>query len=91
MDFSLITHAFETLRIAPPSKLILLEARALSSAHIPPYPPDMPALVTGVDSPELAAHLKSVLLTTYPGEHGVVWVRGGKKKEERVADRKSVV
>lgn len=86
MDFSLITQTFETLRIPPPSRLILLEARTLASAHVPPYPPDMPVLLTGVDSPELAAHIKSVLLTTYPGEHGVLWVGEGKKKEERVAE-----
>jgi hypothetical protein len=50
MDFSLVTSTFETLRIAPPSRLILLEARTLSSAHIPPYPPDMPVLFTNLDS-----------------------------------------
>lgn len=86
MNFSLVAQTFETLRIPPPSRLILLEAQTLASAHVPPYPPDMPVLLTGVDSPELVAHLKSVLLTTYPGEHGVVWVGEGKKKEERVAE-----
>ena len=50
MDFHLISSTFDTLRIAPPSKLTLLEAQSLSSAHYPPFPPDMPALLTGVDS-----------------------------------------
>ncbi len=63
MDFVLVASVFETLRLTPPSKLTLLEARTLSSAHIPPNPPDMPALLTGVDSRELALHLKKVLLT----------------------------
>jgi len=84
MDFSLAAQTFETLRLEPPSKLILLEARTLSSAHVPPYPPDMPVLFTGVDSSELALQLKSVLLTTYPKEHLVQWVGGGKTKEERL-------
>ncbi|NTU56422.1 MAG: hypothetical protein HGA79_09260, partial [Anaerolineales bacterium] len=78
MDFSLAISAFETLRIAPPSRLILLEARTLSSAHVPPYPPDMPVLLTGVDTSELALHLKTVLLTTYPPDHLVQWVDEGK-------------
>jgi tetrapyrrole methylase family protein / MazG family protein len=86
MDFSLVANVFETLRIPPPSKLTLFEARTLASAHIPPYPPDMPALLIGVDSPELALHLKSVLLTTYPEEHVVQWVSEGKTIEESVAD-----
>jgi tetrapyrrole methylase family protein/MazG family protein len=84
MNFSLVTSVFDTLRIAPPSKLILLEARTLESAHVPPYPPDMPVLLTGVDSSELAVQVKTVLLTTYPKEHGVFVVESGKKKEERI-------
>ncbi|HET9588389.1 MAG TPA: nucleoside triphosphate pyrophosphohydrolase [Anaerolineales bacterium] len=86
MDFSLVAQTFETLRIPPPSKLILLEAGTLAAAHVPPYPPDMPALLTNVDSGELALHLKEVLLTTYPSEHLVQWVHGTKIKEERIVE-----
>jgi tetrapyrrole methylase family protein/MazG family protein len=86
MDFALITSVFETLRIEPPLKLILLEAQTLSSAHVPPYPPDMPVLLTGVDSRELALHLKTALLTTYPSDHLVQWVNRGKIKEERLGE-----
>jgi len=82
MDLKLVKSAFETLRITPPSRLILVEAQALSSAHVPPYPPDAPALLTGVDSPELALHIKAVLSTTYPGEHVVRWVGGRKRNDE---------
>ena len=84
MDFAHIAQTFEVLRIAPPSKLVLLEARTLASAHVPPYPPDMPVLLTNVDARELALHVKDVLLTTYPKEHAVFVVKEGKKKEERV-------
>lgn len=86
MDFSLIAQTFETLRIPPPSRLILLEARTLVPAHVPPYPPDMPVLLTGVDSPELAAQLKTMLLTTYPKEHVTFVVESEKWKEERIDD-----
>lgn len=86
MDLSLVNSAFETLRIDPPSRLVLLDAQTLTSAHVPPYPPDMPVLYTGVDSRELALHLKTVLLTTYPGEHVIQWVGNGKAKEDKVGD-----
>ena len=86
MDFKLITSVFETLRIAPPSRLILLEARTLSAAHVPPYPPDMPALLTGVNSGELAGCVKTVLLAAYPKEHEVTWVNSGKRQAESVAE-----
>jgi hypothetical protein len=71
MDFILVAKIFDLLQISPPSKLILLDAQTLASAHVPPYPPDMPVLITNVNSRELALHLKDVLLTTYPGEHVV--------------------
>ena len=84
MDFTLVGKTFDVLGISPPAKLILLEARTLSEAHVPPYPPDLPVLLTNVDSRELALHLRSVLLTTYPNEHVVLIVESGKRKEVRL-------
>lgn len=84
MDLSLVAQVFAMLRITLPPKLILLEARTLSSAHVPPYPPDMPALLIGIDSHELALHLKTMLLTTYPAEHVVHIVEKDRAKAERL-------
>lgn len=81
MDFTQVAQIFDVLRIPPPPKLVLLEAGTLLSAHVPPYPPDMPVLLTKVDSSELAQHLKVILLTTYPKEHVVYLVESGMKKE----------
>jgi len=86
MDFSLASQTFDTLRITPPSKLTLLEARTLSSTHVPPFPQDMPALIMDVDSRELGSQVKKVLLTTYPKEHVVYVVGNGKMKEERIEE-----
>lgn len=82
MDFNLISSVFETLRIAPPSKLTLLEAHALSSAHVPPFPPDIPALLVGIDSPELLSQVKKVLMAVYPKEHEVSQVKDSEMKVE---------
>ncbi|MBI5841284.1 MAG: nucleoside triphosphate pyrophosphohydrolase [Chloroflexi bacterium] len=76
MDLALVSRAFDTLRLQPPPKLTLLEAQTLSSAHVPPFPPDMPVLLTGVDSRELALHLKDVLLAYYPDSHEAMFVNG---------------
>jgi tetrapyrrole methylase family protein/MazG family protein len=86
MDLNLVSSVFETLRITPPSKLTLLEAQTLSSAHVPPFPPDMPALLTGIDSAELVLQIKKVLLTVYPKEHEMNWVEGQKSKIARLND-----
>lgn len=83
MDFALVSKVFDVLQIDPPSKLILLEAQTLASAHVPPYPPDMPVLLMYVNSQDLAEHLNRVLLTTYPGDHPIFLVSEDKKKEER--------
>ena len=88
MDFGLISSIFETLRLTPPSRLILLEAQTLASAsaHVPPFPPDMPALLTGVDSGELALQVKKILLAVYPKEHEIHWVEGQMSKVNRLGD-----
>ena len=84
MDFSLVSQTFDTLRLSPPSKLILLEAVTLATAHVPPYPPDMPALFTHVSSQGIASQVKTVLLTTYPGEHQVFVVESGNAKGKKL-------
>ena len=86
MDFTLVAQTFDKLRIPPPPKLILLEAQTLALAHVPPYPPDVPALFTNIDSLEIALRLKKVLLTTYPADHMVQLVVEGKLKEENVGE-----
>lgn len=86
MDFSLVSRTFDTLRLSPPSKLILLEAITLATAHVPPFPPDMPVLFTNVNSDAIASQLKTVLLTTYPSEHQVFIVDGANAKGERLSE-----
>ena len=86
MDFTLVGKTFDVLGITPPTKVVLLEAQTLSEVHVPPYPPDAPALLTNVHSQELALHLKNILLTTYPGEHVVLIVREDEKREGKLID-----
>jgi tetrapyrrole methylase family protein / MazG family protein len=86
MDFSQVAKIFDVLGFSPPSRLVLLEAQTLVSAHVPPSPPDMPLLLTDIDSRERALHLKNVLLTTYPAEHVIFLIREGKSSEEKLID-----
>ena len=89
MDFISVAKIFDVLQISPPSKLILLEAQTLDSAHVPPYPPDMAVLFVNVDSHELALHLKNVLLATYPKEHVIFVVSREDKKEGKIESLES--
>ena len=86
MDLTLIARTFDVLGFNVPPKLILLEGQTLASAHVPPFPPDMPVLFTNVNSQELVLHLKSILLTTYPEQHVVFSVGAEKKTEETLGE-----
>ena len=86
MDLILVAKTFDVLGFSPPARMTLLDARTLSDAHVPPFPPDMPALLIDIESRELALHLKNVLLTTYPREHVIYTVESGKKKEVRLEE-----
>ncbi|MBI3167908.1 MAG: nucleoside triphosphate pyrophosphohydrolase [Chloroflexi bacterium] len=71
MDFSILNSIFETLRLSPPSKLTLLNGQEFTLRHYPPTPPDVDTLILGIDSPEMAAQVRTVLLAVYPGSHKV--------------------
>lgn len=86
MDFTQAAAVFHALRIDPPSKLTLLEGHEFTLRHYPFTPPDVDTLILGIDSPEIAAQVKSVLGAVYPGSHVVLLVESGKRKEERLAD-----
>ncbi len=78
MDLSLIASTLATLRLSPTSRLVLLEARTLADAHVPPFPPELPALLTGVESP---ADVATLLRTAYPASHRIHVVDGDFVKE----------
>src|SRR5690606_10399215 len=71
MDLTQVAKTFDRLGFPVPSQLTLLDAQNLASAHVPSFPPDRPALLSNIDTPALASHVKDVLLTTYPGDHVV--------------------
>lgn len=83
MDFSLVASVFDTLRLDPPPRLTLLDARTLTGKHVPPFPAETPALLTDIDSAELAAHVREILLTVYPKEHEVFIISMNTKSQSR--------
>lgn len=74
MDFKLVVSALDTLHIQPTSKLVLMEAASLLPAHVFPTPPNSETLLLGVDSRELARHLKEILRSVFPDGHVVYFV-----------------
>jgi tetrapyrrole methylase family protein/MazG family protein len=54
----------------------LIDALELGSAHIPPFPPDMPAIIAQIYSPMVASEVKLTLMEVYPDQHPVKLVHG---------------
>jgi len=48
-----------------------VDALHLASAHVPPCPPNAPALITLLHSPAIAAGVKAALLAVFPRQHVV--------------------
>jgi tetrapyrrole methylase family protein/MazG family protein len=52
---------------------------------VPPYPPDCPALLTAVDSRELARQVGEVLQAAYPAGHSVQVIEAGRARNVALA------
>ena len=83
MDFSLVTSTLDSLSIPLTSRLVLLEARTLADAHVPPFPPELPVLLMDVDAP---AHVSMVLQTVYPSSHHIQILIGITVREMSLED-----
>jgi tetrapyrrole methylase family protein/MazG family protein len=89
MDLTLLPSIFETLHLTPPPRLNLIEAQSLASAHYPPFPPDAPVLLMGLDTRELALQVRSVLRVIYPQGHVLFLVDNGEIKEVTIGNMES--
>jgi tetrapyrrole methylase family protein/MazG family protein len=68
---SFLEPTFTALDIDPLPHLAIVDALELGSAHVPPFPPDAPALIAQVYSRVVANDVKLTLMETYPDEHRV--------------------
>jgi tetrapyrrole methylase family protein/MazG family protein len=83
---SFLEPVFAALGLDPYPHLTLVDALDLSQAHLPVFPPDMPALVAQIYSRMVAAEVKVTLNAIYPDEHPVRLVHAAGTKDEFVED-----
>ncbi len=69
-----IVPVFSTLGLESCSRLTLVDAAELANGHVPRFPPDAGALVTGFDNGEMAEGVKKSLSSVYPLSHVVKFV-----------------
>jgi len=85
-DLSFLEPVFAALGLDPYPQLVLVDALELGQAHVPSFPPDMPALIAQVYSKLVAAEVKSTLNAVYPDEHPVRLVHAAGTQEQVVED-----
>lgn len=68
---SFIEPTLSALGLNPVSGLAFWDALSVSRAHVPPFPPDSPVLITRLHSKQLASGVKAVLKAIYPGSHPI--------------------
>lgn len=83
---SFLEPTCSALGIDPFPGLFLADALTLSSAHVPPFPPDAPALIAQIYSRLVAAEVKMTLTAVYPDEHPVRLVHAAGTADEFVED-----
>ena len=83
---SFIEPTFSALGIDPLPHLAIVDALELASAHVPPFPPDAPALIAQIHSKEVANEVKLTLMESYPDEHPVKLVHAAGTPDQLVEE-----
>ncbi len=81
---SFIEPVLSALGLDPFPHLALVDALELGSAHVPPFPPDTPALIAQIYSPMVASEVKLTLMEVYPDRHAVQLVNSAGTPQEIV-------
>ena len=81
---SFIEPTLTALGLDPLPHLAILDALQLASSHVPPFPPDAPALIAQIHSRVVANEVKLTLMETYPDEHPVTLIHAAGTLQEIV-------
>ena len=81
---SFLEPTFTALGMDPLPHTALVDALQLSSALVPSFPPDAPALIAQIHSASVASDVKLTLMENYPDEHPVKLVHAAGTAEQVV-------
>jgi len=77
-----LSSVFSTLKLESVARLTLVKVIELVGAHVPPFPPDAPALVTGLDTLTSMMEIRKALSGVYPQDFELKLVSGGNQVKE---------
>ncbi|HEX7974122.1 MAG TPA: MazG family protein, partial [Anaerolineales bacterium] len=81
---SFLEPAFTALGIDPFPHIALVDALELAVAHMPPFPPNVPAIIAQLHSQAVASDVKLTLTAVYPDVHPVRLVHAAGTAQELV-------
>ncbi|TES89858.1 MAG: nucleoside triphosphate pyrophosphohydrolase [Anaerolineales bacterium] len=84
---SFIEPVLTILGVDPLPHTAIVDALELASAHHPPFPPSVPALIAQVYSKMVAGEVKITLMALYPDDHPVQLVHAAAMAEIKVEER----
>lgn len=83
---SFLEPTFSALGMDPFPQTALVDALELATAHVPNFPPSMPAIIAQIHSKAVASDVKLTLMTNYPDEHPVQLVHAAGTADMVVED-----
>jgi len=83
---SFLEPTLSALRLDPLPHTAILDAIELSLKHVPPYPPDVGAIIAQIHSKLVASEVKLTLMALYPDMHPVKLVHAAGTLDEIVED-----
>ncbi len=81
---SFLEPTFAALQEDPLPQVTILDALDMQNAHYPSFPPDRPALIVQVYSPEIASDVKLTLMAVFPDKHQVFLIHDAGTDSELV-------
>jgi tetrapyrrole methylase family protein / MazG family protein len=81
---SFLEPCFSALELDPFPHTSIVDALELSLSHVPPFPPNVPALIAQIHSRAVASDVKLNLMSLYPDEHPVALIHAAGTPEQLV-------
>ena len=83
---SFLEPVCSALGLDPFPHTALVDALTLGAGHVPPFPPDAPALIAQIYSKLVASEVKLTLMSVYPDDHPVRLVHAAGTGDQLVED-----
>lgn len=81
---SIIEPVMKAAGINPQGRILWIDSHELIGKNCPGFPPDMPVIISPINSKVIAAEVKMTLGSVYPDEHPVILVHKSTTEEELI-------